>query len=112
MMLFNLMEIFVPAMFVLVVGLMVVMVIRSVAEWSRNNASPRLSSPATVVGKRERHYSHHNGGGGTTYYATFQFESGDRMELRLPDRDAGLLAEGDRRMLNIQGTRYQGFDRQ
>lgn len=112
MMLFNLMEIFVPAMFVLVVGLMVVMVIRNVAEWSRNNASPRLSSPATVVGKRERHYSHHNGGGGTTYYATFQFESGDRMELRLPDRDAGLLAEGDRGVLHFQGTRFLGFERQ
>lgn len=112
MMLFNLMEIFVPAMFVLVVGLMVVMVIRNVAEWSRNNASPRLSSPATVVGKRERHYSHHNGGGGTTYYATFQFESGDRLELRLPDRDAGLLAEGDRGVLHFQGTRFLGFERQ
>ena len=112
MMLFNLMEIFVPAMFVLVVGLMVVMVIRNVAEWSRNNASPRLSSPATVVGKRDRHYSHHNGGGGTTYYATFQFESGDRMELRLPDRDAGLLAEGDRGVLHFQGTRFLGFERQ
>ena len=112
MMLFNLMEIFVPAMFVLVVGLMVVMVIRNVAEWGRNNASPRLSSPATVVGKRERHYSHHNGGGGTTYYATFQFESGDRLELRLPDRDAGLLAEGDRGMLHFQGTRFLGFERQ
>lgn len=112
MMLFNLMEIFVPAMFVLVVGLMVVMVIRNVAEWGRNNASPRLSSPATVVGKRERHYSHHNGGGGTTYYATFQFENGDRLELRLPDRDAGLLAEGDRGVLHFQGTRFLGFERQ
>lgn len=112
MILFNLMEIFVPAMFVLVVGLMVVMVIRNVAEWSRNNASPRLSSPATVVAKRERHYNHRNGGGSTTYYATFEFESGDRLELRLPDRDAGLLAEGDRGMLHFQGTRFLGFDRQ
>lgn len=112
MMLFNLMEIFVPAMFVLVVGLMVVMVIRNMAEWSRNNASPRLSSPATVVAKRQHHYSHNNGGGGTTYYATFEFESGDRMELRMSGREAGLLAEGDRGMLHFQGTRYLGFDRQ
>ena len=40
MMLFNLMEIFVPAMFVLVVGLIVVTVIRNVGEWSRNNNAP------------------------------------------------------------------------
>ena len=98
--------------FVIVIGVFVVTAVRSVAEWGRNNASPRLSSPATVVGKRERHYSHRNGGGGTTYYATFQFESGDRLELRLPDRDAGLLAEGDRGMLHFQGTRFLGFERQ
>ncbi len=98
--------------FVIVIGTFVVVAVRSVAEWGRNNASPRLSSPATVVAKRERHYNHHNGGGGTTYYATFEFESGDRLELRLPDRDAGLLAEGDRGMLHFQGTRFLGFDRQ
>ena len=98
--------------FVIVIGTFVVVAVKNVAEWGRNNASPRLSSPATVVAKREHHYSHHNGGGGTTYYATFQFESGDRMELRLPDRDAGLLAEGDRGMLHFQGTRFLGFDRQ
>ena len=98
--------------FVIVIGTFVVVAVKGVAEWSRNNASPRLSSPATVVAKREQHYSHHNGGGGTTYYATFQFESGDRMELRLPDREAGLLAEGDRGMLHFQGTRFLGFDRQ
>lgn len=98
--------------FAIVIGAFVLMAVSSVAEWSRNNASPRLSSPATVVAKREHHYSHHNGGGGTTYYATFQFESGDRLELRLPDREAGLLAEGDRGMLHFQGTRFLGFDRQ
>lgn len=72
--------------FVIVIGTFVVVAVRSAAEWGRNNASPRLSSPATVVAKRQHHYSHNNGGGGTTYYATFEFESGDRMELRLPAR--------------------------
>lgn len=98
--------------FVIVIGTFVVVAVKGVAEWGRNNASPRLSSQATVVAKREQHYSHNNGGGGTTYYATFEFESGDRMELRLPNRDAGLLAEGDRGMLHFQGTRFLGFDRQ
>lgn len=112
MMMFNLMSILVPAMFVLVVGLIVVTVIRNVGEWSRNNNAPRLSAAATVVAKRQHHYSHQNGGGGTTYYATFQFENGDRLELRLPGQEAGLLAEGDRGTLHFQGTRYLGFDRQ
>ena len=96
----------------IVIVLFVVVLVRNLREWSRNNASPRLSSPATVVAKRQHHYSYNNGGGGTTYYATFEFESGDRLELRLPAREAGLLAEGDRGMLHFQGTRFLGFDRQ
>ena len=55
---------------------------------------PRLSVPATVVARRRAH--HYNGGthtSSTSYYATFQFESVDRLELRLPWRDAGLIAE-------------------
>ena len=35
----------------------------------------------------------------------------DRLELRLPWRDAGLSAEGDHGILHFQGTRYLGFDR-
>ena len=47
----------------------------------------------------------------TSYYATFQVESGDRMELLLNGREYGLLAEGDRGWLTFQGTRYLGFER-
>ena len=71
----------------------------------------RLSSQATVVAKREHHYSHHNGGGGITYYATFEFESGDRMELAMSGSEYGLLVEGDRGQLTFQGSRYLSFDR-
>ena len=93
--------------FLLFVIVFVVVLVRNLREWSRNNASPRLSVPTTVVARRRAH--HYNGG--TSYYATFQFESGDRLELRLPWRDAGLIAEGDHGMLHFQGTRYLGFDR-
>ena len=47
----------------------------------------------------------------TRYYATFQVESGDRMELYIPRNEYGLLAEGDRGKLTFQGTRYLGFER-
>ena len=98
--------------FLLFVIVFVVVLVRNLREWSRNNAAPRLSVPATVVTKRRAH--HHNAGthtSSTTYYATFQFESGDRLELRLPWRDDGMIAEGDRGPLHFQGTRYLGFDR-
>lgn len=96
----------------IVMVLFVVFLVRNLREWSRNNASPRLSVPATVVTKRRSH--HHDATthtSSTTYYATFQFESGDRLELRLPWHDAGMIAEGDHGILHFQGTRYLGFER-
>ena len=99
-------------LFLLFIIFFMVVLVRSLLTRSRNNASPRLSVPATVVARRQAH--HHNGGthtSSTSYYATFQFESGDRLELRLPWRDAGMIAEGDRGTLHFQGTRYLGFDR-
>lgn len=98
--------------FLLFVIVFVVVLVRNLREWSRNNAVPRLSVPATVVTKRRSH--HRNAGphtSSTSYYATFQFESGDRLELRLPWHDAGMIAEGDHGTLHFQGTRYLGFDR-
>ena len=45
------------------------------------------------------------------YFATFQVESGDRMELQMNGQDYGMLVEGDRGRLTFQGTRYLDFQR-
>ena len=82
-----------------------------------NNNSPRLTVPATVISKRTNITHHHNGNNvgtyhtSTTYYAAFQVESGDRMELQLDGSAYGLLAEGDKGKLTFQGTRFLGFER-
>ncbi|MBQ4627771.1 MAG: DUF2500 domain-containing protein, partial [Clostridia bacterium] len=47
----------------------------------------------------------------TTYYATFQFESGDRLELAVPSSEYGMLVEGDKGKLSFQGTRFLSFER-
>jgi len=47
----------------------------------------------------------------TRYFATFQVESGDRMELQMNGQDYGMLVEGDRGRLTFQGTRYLDFQR-
>lgn len=47
----------------------------------------------------------------TSYYATFEVESGDRMELQLSGQEYGQLAEGDTGVLSFQGTRFLSFDR-
>lgn len=117
---FGLFEILFTLTFVLAFGIVLTSVIRGLFEWGKNNRSPRLTVPATVVSKRSsfhsNHHNHHNGmhhtTHSTTYYVTFQVESGDRMELNLSGQDFGMLVEGDRGYLSFQGTRYLGFERQ
>lgn len=109
---FTIAPIFMIVIFVAVVGMLVVTAVRGAATWSKNNDSPRLTVSAQVVSKRTRV----SGGSGdlmtsTTYYATFQVESGDRMEFAVSGSEYGMLAEGDRGTLNFQGTRYLSFER-
>ena len=116
---FSIMRIMVPVMFVLVFGIIIVAMVRGIGEWNKNNHSPKLSVPAKVVSRRTAvsHHHHHQGNGmyhthtATSYYATFQVESGDRLELQLSGTEYGLLAEGDRGKLTFQGTRFLSFER-
>ena len=95
----------------------VVILVKIVGQWHNNNQSPRLTVEATVVAKRGHTTHHHDAGNilhshsSTTYYVTFQFESGDRLELHVPHSQFGYLVEGDRGELTFQGTRFLGFER-
>lgn len=110
-------------MFFIVFGLalctVIMTLVKGVTEWNKNNHSPRLTVPATVVTKRtdvtrrrrsgtNGHHHHHTS---TSYYVTFEVESGDRMELHMTGSEYGMLVEGDRGNLSFQGTRYLGFER-
>ncbi len=74
----------------------------------KNNHSPKLTVNATIVTKRIQVRGDHSH---TTYYATFEVESGDRMELQIPHNQYGYLVEGDYGRVTFQGTRYIGFER-
>ena len=114
---FDLFQILFTILFVLVAVVIVVTIIRNLSQWHKNNQSPRLTVPATVVAKRTSvtHFQGGNNGAqchtSTAYYATFQVESGDRMELQMNGQDYGMLVEGDRGRLTFQGTRYLDFQR-
>ena len=107
-------------MFLLVFGVVIFGLIKGISQWNKNNHSPRLTVPATVVSKRTNVSHHHHSHGtdhmghmstSTSYYVTFQVASGDRMELHMAGHQYGLLVEGDRGNLTFQGTRYLGFER-
>ena len=108
-----------PLFFLIVFGIFIATAVKGISQWNKNNHSPRLTVPVTVVAKRTNvSHHHHNHGTGmhhtthsTTYYVTFQVESGDRMELHVAGHEYGLLVEGDRGNLTFQGTRYLSFER-
>ena len=114
---FGLFQLMFSLVFILVTGMFIVTAVKGIGQWNKNNHSPRLTVPATVVAKRtnisRRHHSgannHHHTS--TSYYVTFQVESGDRMELHVAGQEYGLLIEGDNGNLTFQGTRYLGFER-
>ena len=117
---FGLFEVMFFLMFFLVFGIFIATAVKGISRWNKNNHSPRLTVPATVVTKRTNvsHHHHNHGTTGmhhttrsTTYYVTFQVESGDRMELHVTGQEFGLLVEGDQGKLTFQGTRYLGFER-
>ena len=116
---FGMFNIMFTIVFILVIGTFVVMLVKGISEWNKNNHSPRLTVPATIIAKRtnvSRHRhgganSHHHHHTSTTYYVTFQVESGDRMEFYISGQEYGLLIEGDHGNLSFQGTRYLGFER-
>ena len=105
--------------FVLVIGVILVHLFQGVSQWNRNNHAPVLTVDATIVTKRTQ-MSHHQTGtaesgmhmhSATTYFATFQVESGDRMEFAVSGNEYGMLVEGDKGSLTFQGTRYLSFQR-
>lgn len=100
--------------FLVFIGVFVFILVKGIGQWSKNNNSPVLTVEATVVTKRTSY--HHSAGehsmGHATYYATFQVESGDRMEFSIPHNEFGYLVEGDKGKLTFQGTRFKGFQRQ
>ena len=115
---FGLFEIMFFFMFGLIAAMILITLIRVIGQWNKNNHSPRLTVPVTVVAKRTNVSHHHHGGEhhhsttSTSYYVTFQVESGDRMELHMSGAEFGLIVEGDRGLLTFQCTRFLSFQRQ
>lgn len=122
---FSLFQILFYIGFAAVLVIILVQTFRGLKTWNKNNHSPRLSVSASVVAKRTNVSYHHHANAGdatgahgyhtdssTTYYATFQVESGDRIEFHVSGQQYGMLVEGDHGKLSFQGTRFLNFERQ
>lgn len=109
-----------PILIALVAIAIGIVLVKGILQWFRNNGSPVLSVQARVVNLRMRVSGGTHmagdvsmmGHASTSYYATFEVESGDRMEFTVGDEEYGLLSKDDTGSLTFQGTRYLDFQRQ
>ncbi|MET3729552.1 hypothetical protein ABID52_003133 [Fictibacillus halophilus] len=109
---FDIMPIFIGAVFVIVISIFVIVIVKGISQWNSNNKQSVLSVAAEVVTKRSEVSGGSNETSASTwYYATFQVESGDRMEFHVKAQEYGMLVEEDKGTLTFQGTRYLGFER-
>ena len=117
---FTLVPIFIGVIFVIMLVSIISGLSRNAKRERKNDQSPRVTANAKVVSKRmqvgENRHRHSNDDmmhsyTYSKYFATFEFDSGDRLELPVDGSDYGLLVEGDRGQLTFQGTRYLGFRR-
>ena len=112
------------AAFTVVIAVFISAFVKGLRTKKANDNSPRLTVPALAVTKRMdvSHHVHTDAGdvngvnrsyttSSTRYYVTFQFDSGDRLELCVRSADYGMIVEGDRGNLTFQGTRFISFER-
>ena len=106
--------------FVFVISTIVGTFVSKAKRERKNDQSPRVTADAKVVSKRMQVGQNRQSSGDndmmrsytySKYFVTFEFESGDRLELPVDGSDYGLLVEGDSGKLSFQGTRYLGFQR-
>lgn len=113
----NIMFTFVPIFMFIIFTIIIITLISRAIHYSVNKTKPQVPIRAKVVTKRTN-VSHHRHAGNnmhssshTTYYTTFELENGERMELRIPHNQFGMLVEGDQGILTIQGDMFIAFKR-
>lgn len=93
---------------VIIVGIIVISLINELRKSIHNNSQPVLKVEAKIVSKRTKARGQNTR---TYYYVTFEFESGDRKEIKMKGNEFGMLVEGDKGNLTFQGDKYLGFVR-
>ena len=106
--------------FVFVISTIVGTFVSKAKRERKNDQSPRVTADAKVVSKRMQVGQNRQSSGDndmmrsytySKYFVTFEFESGDRVEMPVDGSEYGLLVEGDTGKLTFQGTRYLSFER-
>ena len=110
---FSAVPFFIFIVFSIVIMIFITSLVKGVGQYVRNNNTPEVSIPARLVAKRTHTWGGHgNMSAHTSYYATFETETGDRLELPVGSLFSGMHVEGDAGILIHRGTRFIDFERE
>lgn len=101
---FSIVPIMVTVGFIIVFGT----IIFRLVNYGTQKTKPEETKAARVISKRQHVWGQRRH---TSYYATFELESGERVEYQVPSNKVGFIAEGDYGRLTSQGTLFVAFDR-
>ncbi len=82
--------------------------IKQGVNYAQDKQKPVIPVRAKIVAKRTDVWGDHSH---TTYYATFELDNGERMELTVPDHHIGYMVEGDQGTLSFQGQLFVSFEK-
>lgn len=116
--------VFTLLVFAFVIGFIIYTISKSVKRERFNRSQPMLTVWAKVVStrmdgrkpsiyedRRKVFHRHRTVRDYTNYYATFEVESGDRMELLIPANEFGYLVQFETGELTFQGKEFLRFVR-
>jgi len=99
--------------FAIFIMVFVTSLVKGAGQYFKNNNTPERSVPARLISKRAHTWGGHgNMSAHTSYYATFETEGGERMELLVGGGFTGMHVEGDVGILTYRGTRFIDFQRE
>lgn len=99
---FTIAPILMGLMFIAVIG----MIIKQAVGYAADKQKPVIPVQAKIMAKRTHVWGEHSH---TTYFATFELENGERIELQIPDNQIGYMIEGDQGTLSFQGALFVTF---
>ncbi|EOH59641.1 DUF2500 domain-containing protein [Enterococcus mundtii] len=102
-------------LFTLFVFIFIAIILYQILEFLKNESTPEISVPATLVDKSMRSSSSVDANGisnqSITYYLLFELENGERKEFRVGHGKYKLYVIGDTGILRYQRKRFNSLDR-
>lgn len=110
---FSAIPFFVFIFFGIFLMIFVTSLVKGAGQYFKNNNTPEKIIPARLVAKRTHTWGGHgNMSAHTSYYATFETQEGERLELPVSGKFTGMHVEGDTGVLTYRGTRFIDFQRE